>query len=331
MKKRWLIFFMVFLLAAGIISGVYIDQNYLAPNMPPATPTNPTYKNCPYPFINPLRCEPDKTVSTKEYASLRNDLLTYIDQQKQNGSLTVASVYFRDLHNGPIMTINGEEDFAPASLLKVPLMITYLRKAQDDPNLLQRQITVAGDFSGLPQQNIKPQQSAVIGKKYSIDQLLTLVITQSDNNSWVALVTYLDKNNSENDFIGTLSDLGIIDPRINTNDQIITVEAYASIFRTLYNSSYLNAQMSDKALSLLTHSDFTNGIVAGVPSEIKVAHKFGERVVGDDQQLHDCGIVYYSPNPYIICVMTRGHDLGVLASIIQQISQDVYKEVQNRN
>lgn len=328
-KKKSLIIITVFFII-GIALGFFICQTQDTVN--PAEPENSTFKNCPYHFINPLRCEPDKVVKTKEYTTLRNDVFDYINKRTQDGSLTAASVYFRDLQNGPIMTINDDEDFAPASLLKIPLMITYLKKAQNDPLLLQRKVTVAGDFSSLPQQNIKPQQSAVIGKQYTVDQLLTLMITQSDDNSWEALLNDLRKNYSEEDFITTMNDLGIIDPRksINSNDQYVTVQEYAAMFRLLYNSSYLNIPMSNKALALLAQSDFQNGIIAGVPSNVKVAHKFGERVAGSDEQLHDCGIVYYTPNPYIVCIMTRGHDIPVLEGIIQQISQNIFAEVKSR-
>jgi len=101
--------------------------------------------------------------------------------------------------------------------------------------------------------------------------------------------------------------------------------------RILYNSSYLNFEMSNKALMLLTQTDFPNGLVAGVPDSVVVAHKFGEQKNGDEQQLHDCGIVYYQENPYILCVMTKGYEIPELASIIKEISQQVYNEVKQRN
>ena len=121
-------------------------------------------------------------------------------------------MYLRDLQNGPIMSINDQLDFIPASLLKLPLMITYYKKAEADPALLTRKVIVEGDVASLPQ-NIKPEQTAQIGKTYTIDQLITLLITQSDNTFWKVLLNDLRKHYSEEDFISTLSDLGIVDPR----------------------------------------------------------------------------------------------------------------------
>jgi hypothetical protein len=72
--------------------------------------------------------------------------------------------------------------------------------------------------------------------------------------------------------------------------------------------------------------------VAGVPPEIVVSHKFGERHFEGDveiEQLHDCGIVYKPNHPYMLCIMTRGHDVRTLAPVIAQISKMVYSHVGN--
>jgi beta-lactamase class A len=66
---------------------------------------------------------------------------------------------------------------------------------------------------------------------------------------------------------------------VSKNDSgiLIDIRHYASLFRVLFNASYLNKVMSDKALELLTNVEFKKGLVAGVPENIRVAHKFGER------------------------------------------------------
>jgi beta-lactamase class A len=285
---------------------------------------------CPYTFINQQRCEPDLAPKKREYVELRNDLNAYIDSEQKAGRLTHTSIYFRDLQNGPSISINAQEIFIPASLLKLPLMITYYKKAENNADLLKQEIHVADNASSLDQ-NIKPTDGAQPGGTYTRDRLIELLITQSDNISWITLLNDLRKNFSEEDFIATLSDLGIVDPRKEKDQQFITVQNYASVFRILYNSSYLNLEMSDKALEVLSRSQFTDGIVAGVPNNVKVAHKFGEQKNGEEQQLHDCGIVYYPPNPYVICVMTRGNNMDDLESTIQKVSRDIYKEVESRN
>jgi len=68
-----------------------------------------------------------------------------------------------------------------------------------------------------------------------------------------------------------------------------------------------------------------------VPKEVRVAHKFGELgLPNGEKQLHDCGIIYYPGNPYLLCVMSKGKDSQKLSGIIQTISSMVYKEVDSR-
>ena len=75
--------------------------------------------------------------------------------------------------------------------------------------------------------------------------------------------------------------------------------------------------------------EFKEALVAGVPPGITVAHKYGERSFSDSpiRQLHDCGIVYFKPEPYILCVMTRGTDTLELAKVIGDVSRLVFTEV----
>lgn len=103
------------------------------------------------------------------------------------------------------------------------------------------------------------------------------------------------------------------------------------MFRGIYNGSLLNKENSNKVLEWLSQSKFKDGLVAGVPGSVMIAHKFGERLLEDNtKQLHDCGIVYYPDNPYLLCVMTHGNDYEKLEKVIQDISKMVYTEVDSR-
>ena len=49
-------------------------------------------------------------------------------------------VYVRNLNNGPWFGINENEAYSPASLMKVPVLMTYLRWAEIEPNLLNKKL-----------------------------------------------------------------------------------------------------------------------------------------------------------------------------------------------
>jgi len=276
-----------------------------------------------------LRCTDEQVLDKAEYSELKLDLLEMIERQRDGGYITNAAVYFRDLSNGPTMGINQYMDFVPASLLKVPLMLTYLRLAEDDPALLERELTFLGppdDFT----QGIPPGQAVEVGKIYEIRDLLRRLIVYSDNGAWDVLYNYLGEISPDLSLLAeTYHELGIIEPQ-SAFDEVITVKSYASIFRLLYNSSYLSKEHSSMALDLLSQTVYTHGLRQGIPRTIPIAHKFGERFTEDYNQLHDCGIVYYPGNAYLLCVMTRGSDFAKLAEFIGEVSAAVYEEVDSR-
>jgi beta-lactamase class A len=126
-------------------------------------------------------------------------------------------------------------------------------------------------------------------------------------------------------------DLGvdITEAESNPSGNILSVKNYAAFFRILYNASYLNTDMSEKALKLLSQIKFTKGLKAGIPSDVNISHKFGERqyLSTGEKQLHDCGIVYHPTKPYLICVMTRGNDFAAQTNMIKKVSASVYNYV----
>ncbi len=320
MRKLNIILAIVIALIIGFFSGsLYPKQNN-------------TECEGDYTYINArIGCQPKTVISKHEYTGLMQDLNIYIRAQTEAKHVNLVAVYYRDLSAGPTFGIESQEKFAPASLLKVPLLLTYLSLAETDSNLLKKQIAFKGTTDLLTQSS---SGSSVLksNKAYTIDSLLSKMIIDSDNLSYVLLVNSLKElYPKQYPLTDTMLDLGLVNPR-NPSEDTITVKAYASIFRHLYNSSYLSPEMSEKALQLLSQADYSKGIVAGVPTGTKVAHKFGERgnLPNDAQQLHDCGIVYYPDNPYLICIMTRGDNMQELETVIKTISEKVYKEVDSR-
>ncbi len=156
-------------------------------------------------------------------------------------------------------------------------------------------------------------------------------IVYSDNYAYFTLLKYinLERPGGTAFVLETMQELGVIDPR-SPEEETVTVRNYSSLFRLLYNASYLSADDSEEVLTWLAHSSFSAGLQAGVPRGTIVASKFGEREVSGDKRLHDCGIVYYPGNPYTLCVMTQGSDWASLKAVISDISAMVYREVDSR-
>lgn len=282
-----------------------------------------------YTFISPLlECEASEDMARSELAGFKSDLESRIVKLKSETNVKEISVYFRDLNNGPWYGLNEDVKFTPASLLKTPLMIALLKQAEEDSQLLTRTIVFSPeliDGSTLPEQTIEPSERLENGASYTIEELITRMIVYSDNEAMYILLKEID----EKTYDRVYSDLGLRLPNMTVSENYMTVKDYASFFRILYNASYLNKDMSEKALKVLSNTAFSGGLVKGVPSNITVAHKFGERAYSDqnDRQLHDCGIVYHPRTPYLLCVMTRGDAIDRESTVIAEISKFVYEGV----
>ncbi len=316
-----------FAVAAGFAIGFFVS------NKTESQKANFT-TDCPekYKYINDLLdCEVKQAIKKTEYAQLTYELEEYIAKEKSANRLSHVSVYFRDLVGGPTFGIDSEENFVPASLLKVPMMITYFSQAEKDPELLMKE-TFYVKVNNEVIQSISSDDVIKIETPYTVNELIRRMIVNSDNLAYGLLDKYLNRLYPEqNLYLSTLKELGLVNPR-NPTESTFTVKSYSSLFRHLYNSSYLSSEMSEKALELLTQTKFDKALAAGVPNGVVVAHKFGDRegLNEKEKQFHDCGIVYYPDNPYLLCVMTRGAEDDNLVNIIKTISQKVYKEVDSR-
>lgn len=278
-----------------------------------------------YELVSPLlSCGETKLdhLSGDDLIHLQDSLENYIQDQKQQGTVALVGVYFRQLKGGPWLGINFEHKFIPGSLLKVPLAMALYKASDKSPGFFDKHVFFEeGDAT--KNQYFKDTH-VTAGNTYTVRELLDSMLIYSDNNAANLLASTLP----ENELIDTYRTMGISEPEI-TGEYAVTVKDYASFFRVLYNSTYLTPKNSEELLSTLTKTRFARGLVAGVPWGTKVAHKFGERYVEDSElvQLHDCGIVYYQTSPYLLCVMTQGKNFEELATTISSISKIVYDYV----
>jgi beta-lactamase class A len=278
-----------------------------------------------YRYINPLlECEiAEGTIDAKKQ-NFQDDLAVRLEQIKAERKLTEAAVYFRDLNNGPTFGIDETGEFFPASLLKVPVMMAYLRWSEQEPGLLERGVTYEQPRDFGVTLTIQPREELEPGQKYTVDELIRRMIVYSDNQSLALLTDRLPRERIHELF----ELLGIGEDVLVDAQGRLTVKEYAGFFRILFNSSYLSRENSEKALLLLASTDYSDALPAGVPSDVTVAHKFGEAGTGEtERQLHDCGIVYFPNHPYLACIMTRGQKTESLKGAIRDISSFIYQKV----
>lgn len=261
---------------------------------------------------------------------LEEMLQAQIDAAKGAGEVTRAAFYIRDLEDGPVASLFPDEAFAPASLLKLPVAMAVFDFAAEDPSILARQVNYSragvSNFS-VPGQNFAFATDLKADTSVALRELLRGSLTYSDN---LAFFLVLEQMNfvipdGQRALRRSAQELGIIDPPAGAED-VLTVHNYAALFRSLYRASYLGQTDSNEILTWMAVSPFDIGLAAGLPKQVKLAHKFGERGgEGKPKQLHDCGIVYLPGNPYQICVMSQGPEWAPLERFIATASSTTYR------
>jgi beta-lactamase class A len=285
-------------------------------------------------FIRPLpvRRPSEKTRVSRELKPFRYMVDAFIQRKVSAGEASTISVFFRDLTGGHRFGIREQEPFAPEGLLKLPLMVAYFKWAESDPLVLRRKILYTGNEEENDLQRTKAARPLEKGRSYTIDDLILRMIAYDDIDAHALLTANLPPGYLDRIYKDIYTNY---DPA--RKDDVVTLSAYASFFRVLYNASYLNKQMSEKALRYLSRSAFRDGIVAGIPSNVDCAIKFGERTIRADagrdsgervmKQLHEFGIIYYPNRPYLMGVMARGDDPGKLANVMREVTTLIYEEV----
>lgn len=277
-----------------------------------------------YRFVKPLLLA-DIACSSPELDSIKASVNKYIQEKKKSGQIQQASVYLKTHRSGYWFEINGNAMYNPGSLMKVAIMLTYLRDAEEQPGLLDRVFVLDSKINEVGLKQIRTSPPLEVGKSYTVRELITEMIVNSDNDA----TNLLNKNINRASFASVMGDLGSRTPDIDDPNFEISVMEYNRYLRVLYNGSYLSRDHSEWALGLLSRSNYKGAFVKYLPTELVVAHKFGERPYQEGFNFHEGGVVYLNENPYTLVVMTKGRNNELLPNIVADISKLCFEGVKN--
>lgn len=329
MSKKFIIILILILIVLiigvgiGYFWGISNEQAILNKKLSMIRPIRES--NIEYKFIDPLLAYIIPSADQETGLSLlKSKINNLIDNNKKNNNLSDASVFFYDLNRGRWIGVNESEKYNPASIFKVVIMVSYFKESQKSPDILEKYLVYTKEIDDFIKQNPSNTPTELkIGSSYKTEDLINKMIIDSDNGAQCLLLKNIAQ--ASLDYIYNVLDIKTLNEK---NDFMISPRIYSLFFRILYSATYLNNIDSEKSLDILSKTTFNNGIVAGVDKSITVSHKFGE-YIGQQIELHDCGIVYYSSYPYFLCVMTRGNNLNNLENAIKNISSIVYQEYKN--
>ncbi len=318
-----------------LVTGVVVY--YLFPRQPGSVIINTKQNACSekmnqrrlndYKFTHPILLS-DLPTENSELSGLKEKIIDIIAQDKNKNLLKDVSVYFRTMNDGSWFVINGDRTYAPASLMKVTFLIAILKQSEADSGLLDKKIYFEKHADTGYNQTIKSFKLEE-KKYYTIRELLHYMIGYSDNDA-LALIS---RNTSQPVLKKFFEDLGVASPSwdpTKSSEYVVTVSDYCKLFRVLYNSCYLTNENSDLALEMLSESTYKGGLLKDISPSFQVVHKFGERFDGQSSELHEIGIFYSTPQPYLLGVMSEGQDMSQLSSVLGKISKVVYENYNKR-
>ena len=123
------------LLLIGFIAGVFGLKFYEDTKKSEDAPRE--IRTGGFEYINPLlECDAAEYMISAPLKPIRNKISVYIDRLKSENKIKEASVYYRNLNNGPWFGVNERLVYNPASLVKVPMMAAYLKVAETRPEIL---------------------------------------------------------------------------------------------------------------------------------------------------------------------------------------------------
>lgn len=267
----------------------------------------------------------DTPEESSELGELKAAFQQTISTSIAQGGVVNASVYYRKLNSGKWLSINGDQQFSVASIMKILTLMYHLRAEENKPGWLNQKMLVASNLTGNNIQSTTDKHSK-IGSTYTIKQLIDFMILYSDNNATAHLNSLMDYDL----YTDLMRDISIPIPEKNQNDYTLTSEQTSRFLRVLYNASVLSSKYSEMALKTLTESTYNRGLIRNVKNDVTVAHKFGERFLPNENQLHETAIFYSNNEPYVITVMTTGSDTASEADLLGKIGAIAF-DYSNKN
>ncbi|WP_430790646.1 serine hydrolase [Virgibacillus flavescens] len=242
-------------------------------------------------------------------------------------------IALEDLDSHESWTINGDELFYAASVIKVPILIAAFTSFDknkftlSDTVELKKEHQVGG--SGV-------LQFMTPGVRITIYDILTLMIIQSDNTATNIAIDLVGKENVRQ----VMKDMGMeksmffnklmVVPANLMGVNQVTASEMAFALKQMVTGKLVSMHACEQMVDMLKKQQLQNCLPAklseldspiiGVPHEWELAHKTGS-ISGI---CHDTGVFYVGNRTMIASVLSRGLDDKKAPEVISDIGLEIY-------
>ncbi len=257
------------------------------------------------------------------FQPLRTDIKNYLS------SLGISySFYFEYLFTGTEIRDGDSNRLVGASLMKIPIIMDLYKAVEQGKINLDKSVAVPSDVINGDDTQFGNQENLKTGDQITLRKAAKIALIESDNTAAYTVFRAVDGLLPTQDQSLNNLDIELQAKKGETGSYaLISSRAYSSILKCLYFSCFLSLNDSQAILGDLTNSPDDNGLRAGVPKEVSVAHKIGSFSTVTQS---DCGIVYVPNRRYVLCIMLDEGSVSAKQHI-KKLSQMVYDYVNKVN
>jgi beta-lactamase class A len=224
------------------------------------------------------------------------------------------AVVVRDLRTGTGAAINDESVFYAASLFKLPIMVeAYRQRAEGlisfDDEIVTTWSDLEEDLGTFP---------GDVGDSYTIDDMLEMMITLSDNTSAIMLVRTLGPELIDE----SMQTLGLTETSVFTDDLPTTARDMARLVTLIALDDVVSRQDSIEMQARLLRQTWRHRIPSEMPDDVLIGNKTGDWL----DAAHDVAIVYASSGTYVLAILSDG--LGS-DQVIADLALEIYDYYQS--
>ena len=260
------------------------------------------------------------------------------------GDKVTVAVAFRDLATGEECLIRADDPIHPASTMKVPVLLEVYRQASAGKLGLDDRLKIRNSFASIvdgspfeldPKDDSELTLYKRIGEEVTIRELARLMITESSNLATNLLVEKVSPA-STTEFMkelgaGGLKVLrGVEDGKAYAKglNNVGSARGLMTVLARLAEGTAVSEAASGEMLAVLRAQKFNEGIPAGLPKGISVAHKTGSF----KGTYHDAGMIELpGRKPFVLVVLTRGiEDEPSAHKLVSGIARIAYEHVGGR-
>lgn len=249
---------------------------------------------------------------SSEDISLENPKLSELQKllnQKYNNK--DYSIYVEDINSGFTAGVNQKNKMYSASLSKIPILYWTQKRINEGLASLTDELLYSAGVNGwngaYEAEGTGTLPKIADNKSYNLLDVINRTVKSSDNVG-SNLLSYYETDRFASDYQNEISKIS--GEKWNPDSREASAQMVGKVLKGLYSEG-------GASFNALFDTDFDKSkIKAGVPQNVRVAHKIGTA----DEYNHDAAIIF-SNQPYVLVI----ESIGATDKEIQKISSDVYE------